>query len=169
MTEFAASIAGLVLGVILGQFIRFRRVDTSGRKVLKPEIDTRPFHSRILNVALVTMFLITTGTTVWFTWTQRECNAQFQGSLKNNSAINAQDRALEVRDDALRDDREDAMDILIGELLGPGVQSSQQVHDLLEGYRLRVAGNDADRSILNTERRDLERQRQANPYPEARC
>ncbi|WP_037141799.1 hypothetical protein [Rhodococcoides fascians] len=169
MTAFVGAVAGFVLGLLVGQFVRFRRVDREGRSVLKPELDTRPFRSRILNMALVVMFIVSLGMTVWSTYTQRECNGRYQGSLKNNAAIGAQDRALEVRDDELRDEREDALDALIRELLGFGEPSTDGVHNALEKYRDTVAGNDAERAKLNAERRSLEEQRRANPYPEARC
>lgn len=169
MSAIVGAVAGFILGLLVGQFIRFRRVDREGRSVLKPELDTRPFRSRILNMALVLMFMLSLGMTVWSTYTQRECNGRYQGSLKNNAGIGAQDRALEVRDDGLRDEREDALDALIGELLGPGDTSQQRVHEALENYRDTVSGNDAERAKLNTERHELEQQRRANPYPEARC
>lgn len=169
MSAFVGAVAGFVLGLLVGQFVRFRRVEIEGRSLLKPELDTRPFRSRVLNLALVVMFVVSLGMTVWSTYTQRECNGRYQGSLKNNAGIGAQDRALEVRDDNLRDGREDAMDPLIETLIGPGQASQQLVHEALEAYRDTVAGNDAERAALNAERRDLERQRRENPYPEARC
>lgn len=169
MSAFVGAVAGFVLGLLVGQFVRFRRVEVEGRSLLKPELDTRPFRSRVLNLALVVMFVVSLGMTVWSTYTQRECNGRYQGSLKNNAAIGGQDRALEVRDDGLRDAREDAMDTLIETLLGTGPTTQQEVHDALTAYRDTVAGNDAERAALNDERRDLEQQRRDNPYPEAKC
>ncbi|MGB7237154.1 MAG: hypothetical protein WBD41_14365 [Rhodococcus sp. (in: high G+C Gram-positive bacteria)] len=170
MTEFVGAVAGFVLGLLVGQFIRFRRVDRDGHRVLKPELDTRPLRSRILNLALVVMFVVSLGMTLWANYTQRECNGQFQGSLKNNAGIGAQDRALEVRDDALRDKRDDALGRLIEALLAPTTAyTAERVLDVLEVYRDTVRDNDAERTQLNAERRELEQQRRANPYPEARC
>lgn len=169
MSAFVGAVAGFVLGLLVGQFIRFRRVEIEGRAMLKPELDTRPFRSRVLNLALVIMFVVSLGMTVWSTYTQRECNGRYQGSLKNNAAIGAQDRALEVRDDALRDAREDAFDVLVDALLGPGDTDQERVRDALQSYRATAMSNDAERLVLNAERRDLERQRSENPYPEARC
>jgi hypothetical protein len=168
MTDIAATVAAFILGVVLGQFVQFRRVEKNGRTMLKPELDTRPFRSRVLNMALVAMFLVSTCAVVLFTYTQRECNHTFQQSLKNNSAIGAQDRALEVRDDALRERRDDAMDVLVEELLVPST-STERVHDVLEVYRDTVRDNAIERDKLNAERLDLESQRTKNPYPDPRC
>ncbi|OZC80543.1 hypothetical protein CH274_15345 [Rhodococcus sp. 06-418-5] len=169
MSAFVGSVAGFVLGLLVGQFIRFRRVEIEGRALLKPELDTRPFRSRVLNLALVIMFVVSLGMTVWSTYTQRECNGRYQGSLKNNAAIGTQDRALEVRDDDLRDARDNAEDYLFEELFGGGDVSREQEREALQRYRNAVAGNDAERAVLNAERHDLEQQRRDNPYPEARC
>ncbi|MFD3748316.1 hypothetical protein [Nocardia sp. NPDC058633] len=189
-----AVLIGLAIGSAVtasGMYVLgFRRVHRGGRTLLVPEIDRRPigvrwrgFRARLAAldprrprafVALVIlMALAVMGGLVQntaFTYHQRDCNADFQSTSLELRRIAAEDRALEALDDQLRNERDDAMTLMIETLLSPPAPG-QRVDAVaaLNTYRSTAHAIDVRRDQLTAERAELERQRRAQPAPERRC
>lgn len=101
---------------------------------------------------------------------QTECNEQFLEVIRRNAVINKEDRELEARDDALREERDDALDDLVQGLIRiSGEGNNEDVPQLLQDYERVVTENREQRVQLDKERADLSKARAANPYPEPRC
>ncbi|PPJ31852.1 hypothetical protein C5E45_32700 [Nocardia nova] len=89
------SAVSFIAGVVVGQFVRFRREPSGGRNVLVPELDRRPFSGRWFRLIVVGLFLISTGLIVQFTVDQRACNAEYQRTITLRAdAAAASDKAL---------------------------------------------------------------------------
>lgn len=149
------ALSSFITGVLVGQFVRFRRVDTGGRSLLKPELDKRPFAGPWFKVAVVVMFLAAVGLTVHATATQRLCNQEFQRTITERAAVAADDNAArKAQDQAVAD--------LIANVLSiePGPNSREQSRAALGHYLEQFRANDL-------RQQENEKRRAANPYP--RC
>jgi len=188
----------VLIGLLIGSSITaagmyllgFRRVHRNGRTLLVPKIDRRPvgvrwreFRSRLgaldprrprmFAVLLTLMALAAAGglaQNTAFTWHQRDCNAEFQSTSIELRRIGAEDRTLEAQDDELRNERDDAMTLLVETLLTPPVPG-QRVDALaaLNHYRSTTHEIDVKRDQLTAKRAELEQQRRAQPTPTERC
>lgn len=119
------AVVSFIAGVVVGQFVRFRREEpAAGRAVLVPELDRRPFSGKWFRLTLVGLFLAATGLLVQFTVEQRDCNSEYQRTitLRADSAA-ASDKAL--------------YDIVNGLLTIPqgSPDGRERVQDLLRQYQ----------------------------------
>ncbi|MGY2036630.1 hypothetical protein ACW9HF_15215 [Nocardia gipuzkoensis] len=149
------ALASFITGLLVGQFVRFRRVDTGDRRLLKPELDKRPFAGPWFKVAVVVMFLAAVGLTVHTTSTQRLCNEEFRRTITERADIAADDNLTrKAQDQAVAD--------LIAYFLSiePSPDSRAQGREALSRYLEQFRANDL-RQLEN------EKRRAANPYP--RC
>ncbi|WP_280378543.1 hypothetical protein [Nocardia wallacei] len=164
------AVISFIAGVVVGQFIRFRRVHARGRAVLVPQLDPKPFDGRVFRLVVVALFLASTALIVQFTYHQRGCNAEFQSTSLELRRIGAEDRALEAQDDELRNQRDDAMKALIETLVTPP-PPGQRVDALgaLNHYRAVTEAIDVRRDQLVEARANLEQQRREQPAPKERC
>lgn len=135
------AVVSFIAGVIVGQFVRFRRVTYRGRHVLKPQLDPRPFNGRVFRLVVVVLFLTATALLVQFTAEQRHCNAEFRRTITERADSAA------VSDKALND-------LVTGLLtVAQGSPDRERVYGLLRTYQ-------------HTYEEKLDA-RVANPYP--RC
>lgn len=152
-----------------GTIVQYRQYRVRGMSLLVPFV---PKSSRNFTIVVVTLSLLTTFSVVTSQIAQQhqaECNADFQRALRENARINSEDRDLEKRDDALREQRDAALTDLVEGLLTVRPGGGEQVRDLLERYETTVAVNDSERAQLIAARGALEQQRRDNPYPEPHC
>ncbi|MFJ1461871.1 hypothetical protein [Nocardia sp. N2S4-5] len=164
------AVISFIAGVVVGQFVRFRRVNARGRAVLVPQLDPKPFNGRAFRLIVVALFLASTALIVQFTYHQRGCNAEFQSTSVQLRRIAAEDRALEARDDELRNQRDDAMTALVETLVTPPAPGERvDARGALNHYRTVTAAIDVQRDQLVAQRADLERQRREQPTPKERC
>ncbi len=151
-----------------GTIVQYRQYRLRGMSLLVPFV---PKSSRNFTIVVITLSLLTTFSVVTGQIAQQhqaECNADFQRALRENARINSEDRDLEKRDDALREQRDAALtDLVRGLLTAP--PGNGRVRDLLERYDTTVAVNDRERADLIAARGALEQQRRDNPYPEPKC
>lgn len=135
------AVVSFVAGLVVGQFVRFRRVTYRGRQVLKPQLDPRPISGRVFRLVVVVLFLSAVGLLVQFTAEQRHCNQEFRRTI------------TERADSAATSDR--ALNDLVTGLLNvaQGSPDRERVQGLLRGYQ-------------QTYQEKLDA-RVANPYP--RC
>lgn len=89
------AVVSFIAGVIVGQFVRFRRVTYRGRHVLKPQLDPRPLNGRVFRLVVVVLFLAATALLVQFTAEQRHCNTEFRRTITERAdATTSSDKAL---------------------------------------------------------------------------
>jgi hypothetical protein len=101
---------------------------------------------------------------------QAECNAEFQSTSLELRRIASEDRNLEGQDDALRNRRDDILSELVKALAGPPPPGERtDARALLITYNQEIAEIDVRRDRLIADRAALERQRQEQPTPKARC
>lgn len=155
------AIVSFILGVIVGQFVEFKRIrDGRGHAKLEPHVAKGWFRSNWIMVCLIVLFVISTLQLAYYTYHQRECNAEFKRVLIERAAISAEDN--EIRND---NDRA-TQDLVLGFLTmqaAPGTPEARaKARDLLETYTRRVNANN-DKQAAN------EALRKQNPYPSPRC
>lgn len=152
----ATGLLSFVAGVIVGQFVRFRREPGEGRHLLVPELDTRPFRGKWFRLAIVALFLASTGLLVQFTVTQRACNDEFQRTIAERAAATADSESA-------RKENDQAVATLVRGFLSVPADAPDR--------RERVIAllGDFDRTVTDNaaRQRDNELTRAANPYP--RC
>lgn len=174
MTEVWETIIRYVLIAAIsyaaGTIVQYRQYRVRGMSLLVPFV---PKSSRNFTIVVVTLSLLTTFSVITAQIQQQhqaECNADFQRALRENARINSEDRDLEKRDDALREQRDAALtDLVEGLLTVPPGAGGGQVRDLLERYETTIVVNDRERGDLIAARGALEQQRRDNPYPEPKC
>lgn len=151
----AIAAVSFIAGVIVGQFVRFRRVRTDGHTVLRPELDRRPLAGPWFRLALVGLFLAATGILVQFTVDQRHCNAEFQRTITIRADVGADDNRA-------RKENDQAVAALVRGFLAiePGPDAWERSWQLLEEF-------DRTSTENNARQEDNERRRNENPYP--RC
>ncbi len=152
-----------------GTVVQYRQYRLRGVSLLVPFV---PKSSRNFTIVVITLSLLTTFSVITAQIQQQhqaECNADFQRALRENARINSEDRDLEKRDDALREQRDAALTDLVRGLLTAEPGGNGRVRDLLERYETTVAVNDRERGDLIAARGALEQQRRDNPYPEPKC
>lgn len=149
------AVASFIAGLLVGQFVRFRRIDDGDRRLLKPALDKRPFSGPWFKVAVVVMFLAAVGLTVHTTTSQRLCNAEFQRTITDRADIATDDNAA-------RKEQDQAVADLIQTFLSiePGPDAREESRAALAKYLEQFRANDA-RQTENA------RLRAASPYP--RC
>ena len=184
---------GLVIGgaiTAVGMYaIGFRRVHRGGKAFAVPELDRRPLGERWRALrerfataelrpwafkAIVLLMAVTVIAglvhSTRFAWHQRECNEHFVSTSLELRRIAAEDRALEAQDDALRNEHDDALSVLVETLLTPPAPGERvDPRAALEQFWTVADAIDARRDQLTAQRADLERQRQAQPPVRERC
>lgn len=157
-----------LIGYAAGTITQYRQYRVGRMSLLVPFVpkSSRNFTIVVLTLSALTTFSVISGQIA--EQHQARCNADFQSTIRESSRINAEDRDLERRDDALRDARDDALDTLVrgtAAAQGDPVMLSQ----LLVDYAETVQANDIERTALEQQRGALEQQRRDNPYPTPRC
>lgn len=187
----------VAIGLLIGSAITavgmyalgFRRVHRGGRTLLVPELDRRSpaerwrqFRARFGGAelrprafkAIVALMALTVVAglvqSAVFAYHQRECNEDFVSTSLELRRIAAEDRALEAQDDALRNERDDAMTRLVETLVAPPAPGEHvDPWAALIEYQAVTHPIDVRRDQLIAQRADLERQRQAQPPVRERC
>jgi hypothetical protein len=167
----------------------FRRVHRGGRTLLVPEIDRRPLSLRLRQFrerfaaaelrpwafkAIIALMALAVAAglvqSTRFAWHQRECNEDFVSTSLELRRIAAEDRALEAQDDALRNQRDDAMTALVETLLTPPAPGERvDSRAALDQWWSVTHPIDVQRDQLTADRADLERQRREQPPVRERC
>jgi hypothetical protein len=147
--------ASFITGVLVGQFVRFRRIDDGERRLLKPELDRRPFSGPWFKLGLTVLFLAAVGIMVHATATQRLCNNEFQRTIIYRADTGADDARA-------RKENEKALSVLMTGFLTiqPGPDARDETRAMLERYNRTIAENTARQEANEKRRAD-------NPYP--RC
>lgn len=169
MPEWFPLFISFVLGVCVGQFLRFERIRRGKRTFLYPRLSWPSLESRWISAVLVALFLASTTQVTWWTFHQRECNTQFLTTTIDLRRIGDEDRELERQDDTLRNQRDDAMTALVSGLINPPPALRPDALGLLNQYYDAARIIDVKRDDLYAKRADLERQRQAHKLPAQRC
>ncbi|MBF6301157.1 hypothetical protein IU459_26965 [Nocardia amamiensis] len=147
--------ASFITGVLVGQFVRFRRVDAGDRHLLKPELDRRPFSGPWFKAGIAVLFLAAVGLMVHANSSQRLCNVEFRRTITERADIAADDNAARKAQDQA------VADLIAGVLsIEPGPDSRERSRAALTHYLDRFRANNARQA-------DNERKRAENPYP--RC
>lgn len=150
------AIVSFILGVIVGQFVEFKRIrDGRGHAKLEPHVAKGWFRSNWIMVCLIVLFVISTLQLAYYTYHQRECNTEFKRVLTERAAISADDNNI-------RKDNDDAVADLVTGFLSLPPNSRDAARALLQEYSRRVTANDA-------KQRANEQQRAKNPYPDPKC
>lgn len=169
MQEWVQLVLSFVLGMTVGQFLRFERILRGKRAFLRPRISWPSLDNRWVTLILVVMFVGSAAQITWWTFHQRQCNEQFQGTTIQLRRISDEDRELERQDDDLRNQRDDAMTTLLSGLLNPPAGGRPDSLGLLNQIYATNRAIDFKRDELLTKRSDLERQRRAQVLPSQRC
>lgn len=153
---FAIALISFVAGVVVGQFVRFRREPADGKSVLVPEIDRRPFRGKWFRLMVVALFLASTGLLVQFTVQQRECNDEFRRTIAERADISVDDnRARKAADRA------------VAELARGFLSIPEDAPDRQARARVLLERFDTTVTVQEQRQNDNEALRAANPYP--RC
>lgn len=155
------AIVSFILGVIVGQFVEFKRIrDGRGHAKLEPHVAKGWFRSNWIMVCLIVLFVISTLQLAYYTYHQRECNTEFKRVLIERARIATEDNQIRESNDRA------VQDLVLGFLTlnaPPGSDAARaKSRDLLQTYARTVNAN-------NDKQAALESARQANPYPSPRC
>ncbi|MGW6121516.1 hypothetical protein ACWFRF_20915 [Nocardia sp. NPDC055165] len=170
LLQLLFGLACIGLGFFAGLSMGWREYRIAGKAVPAP---TLPKTDRQQAYWLIVVGVLAVASTTFAgiqSSHQAECNAEFQSTSLELRRIASEDRALEAQDDQLRNERDDAMTLMIETLLTPP-PPGQRVDAVaaLNRYRTTAHSIDTRRDQLTAERAGLERQRQEQPTPKARC
>lgn len=150
----ALAAASFITGLLVGQFVRFRRIDDGDRTLLKPELDKRPFSGPWFKVVVIVLFLAAVGLTVHGTSTQRMCNEEFRRTITLRADIAQDDnQARKLQDQAVAE--------MVKAVVGtePSAEGRAQARAALQLYLEKYES-------LNDRQAQNELKRAANPYPD---
>jgi hypothetical protein len=162
-------LACIGLGFFAGLSLSWREFRVAGKVVAAP---TLPKTDRQQAYWLIVVGLLAVASTTFAAMQsshQAECNAEFQSTSLELRRIASEDRFLEGLDDRLRNERDDAMTLMIETLLTPPPGERVDALAALGQYRVTAHAIDVRRDQLTAERASLEQQRQDQPTPKARC
>ena len=137
-------------GVAAGQLVEFRR-DKATKKV-HVKVDPHPL-SKYFNLFIITLILVGVGFLVNFTVDQRQCNGEFQRTIRERADVSVLDTAARVSND------EAVRNMVVSFLaIAPGPNAREEERRVLEAFDASYRENVAKQQEAAKARAD-------NPYP----
>lgn len=144
------AVVSFVAGFAAGQLIDFRR-DKATKKV-HIKVDPHPL-SKYMNLLVIVLITIGVGALVNFTFDQRQCNAEFQRTIRERADVSVSESAARVdNDEAVRD-------MVVAFLnIAPGPDAGAKSRAVLQTF--------AQNYLANVKaQQEAAKKRADNPYP----